>query len=148
MMDVRTHYVADPLNAFNLALARAGHGISWSYPCLLWFADYVIDATGFDPASEWRSVEWDEATGRRIMDEIGDGMMGSTPVEKALAATAERHGWAQTDAPQQGSIMVGAYSFHGTGVAAIFDGDKRWAIGHEDGLRITPLSPERMWVIK
>lgn len=148
MTVMRTHYPADPMNAFNLALARAANGISWSYPCLLWFADYVIDATGFDPAYDWRAVEWNEASSRQIMDEIGAGMDGTTPVARALTATARRHGWERVTAAQQGSIMVGAYAFGEVGVAAVFDGDKRWAIAHEDGLRITPLPPERMWVIQ
>lgn len=140
--------MTDPMNAFNIAIARAGHGISWSYPCLLWFADYVIDAIGFDPASEWRDVDWNEESARRIMAEIGAGMPGKTPVAKALTATARKHGWERVTASRQGSIMVGAYSFAETGVAAIFDGDKRWAIAHEDGLRITALPPEMMWVIQ
>lgn len=137
----------DSLNAFNLALARAGSGIRWSYPCLIWFADYARDATGNDPAAEWRGIEWDEAVAREIMGGLASQSGGRSDVERALATVAHRNDWEDVDAPRQGAVMVGVYTLNEVGVPAVFDGDRRWLIAGEDGARITSLPPDRMWVL-
>ena len=135
-------------NAFNIALARAGNGITWGYPCLIWFADYIRDATDFDPAAEWRDIRWDETKARRIMSVLALQSEGATEVERALATTAARNGWREADAAEQGAVMFGVYRLTDSlGVVAVYDGAKRWLIAGEDGARITAVPPSRMWVV-
>jgi hypothetical protein len=34
------------MTAFDDAMTRAGSGLDWSYPCLIWVADYLRDYDG------------------------------------------------------------------------------------------------------
>lgn len=131
------------------AMARASRGLDWSYPCLVWIADYLVDATGRDPAEGWRQTEWDEASAKASLARLAVHGEGETAVERALDFIARRDGWESADGPRQGAVMVGCYTAaDGIGVPAIFDGDRRWIISN-DGRGWTALSaqPPRMWEI-
>lgn len=137
-----THAVAN-------AIARARSGLDWSYPCLIWVADYVRDATGNDYASDWRAVQWDEATAKRALARLATGGNGSTAVERAIDVMALSLGWAEVDGNQQGAVLIGVFDAEdGVGVPAIFDGENRWIISNDGkGVTVTGLLPKRMWEI-
>lgn len=139
----------DQMNAFNLALARASHGLTWEYPCLIWLADFIRDETGKDPAAAWRSMGWTERTARRELSLLARGGEGRTAVEMAIDVMAKREGWIEEDAPMQGMVMIGVYTEPDgdIGVPAIFDGERRWLVSGTGAATITAKPPERLWVI-
>lgn len=138
------------MTALANALARAQSGLDWSYPCLIWVADYLRDATGQDPAAAWRAVEWSEARARQSLAKLALGGTGKTAVEKALDRRARDLGWIERDAPMQGAVMVGVFtSADGVGVPAIFDGQSRWIVSHDgQGWVSTVQKPERIWEVR
>lgn len=131
------------------AIARARSGLDWSYPCLIWIADYLRDATGTDYASDWRAVQWDEATAKRALARLAAGGNGTTAVEKAIDTMARAVGWAEVDGNQQGAVLIGVFDADdGVGVPAIFDGENRWIISNDGkGVTVTGVLPKRMWEI-
>ena len=131
------------------AIARARSGLDWSYPCLIWVADFVRDATGTDYASDWRGVEWTEATAKHALTRLAAGGEGETAVEKAVDNLARAVGWEAADGPRQGAVMIGVYRAEdGIGVPAIFDGESRWIVSNTGkGWRTLSAAPERMWEI-
>lgn len=130
-------------------MARASGGLDWSYPCLIWIADYLRDATGRDPAAAWRTIRWDEAKARHELGRLAVGGEGATAVERALDAIAKRDGWLVADGPRQGAVMIGCLtSEDGVGVPAIFDGERRWIVSNDGhGWTSVAAKPERMWEI-
>lgn len=132
------------------AIARASRGLDWSYPCLIWLADYIRDATGRDPAESWRHVEWNEERARHSLARLAAAGEGETAVERALSVIASRDGWEAADGPRQGAIMVGCYSSpDGEGAPAIFDGSRRWIVSITGkGWTSVEAPPQRMWEIK
>lgn len=137
------------LDAFNIALAKAGAGLTWSYPCLIWIADYLRDATGEDFAKGWRGIEWDEARARRELATLARAGEGRTAIEAAMDGFAKAHGWPEAEGPQQGAVMIGCYTSPDgdVGVPAIFDGRRRWLISGTGAATITLAAPARIWEI-
>lgn len=131
-------------------MTRADRGLDWSYPCLVWIADYLLDATGIDPAAEWREIAWDEATARSLLARLAVPGKGETAVERALCAFAERFGWEAADGPRQGAVMIGVYTAEdGVGVPAIFDGQDRWIVSNTGrGWTSVKADPARMWEVR
>ncbi|CAN7585978.1 hypothetical protein LJR016_004323 [Devosia sp. LjRoot16] len=131
------------------AIARARSGLDWSYPCLIWIADYVRDATGTDYAFDWRAVQWDETTAKRALARLAAGGNGSTAVERAIDVMARALGWAEVDGNRQGAVLIGVFDADdGVGVPAIFDGENRWIISNDgEGVTVTGVLPKRMWEI-
>lgn len=131
------------------AIARARSGLDWSYPCLIWAADYLRDATGTDFAAEWRGVQWDEPTAMRHLARLSEAGSGLNRVERTIDGFARRHGWQEAEAPMQGAIMLGVYTdADGRGVVAIFDGSDRWIVSNDGkGVTVTGIQPDRMWEI-
>lgn len=131
------------------AIARARSGLDWSYPCLIWVADFVRDATGTDYASDWRGVEWTEASAKHALARLAAGGEGETAVEKAIDNLARAASWQEADGPRQGAVMIGVYlGEEGIGVPAIFDGENRWIISNTGkGWTTLNTQPMRMWEI-
>lgn len=137
------------LSPIQAAMARASRGLDWSYPCLVWIADYLRDATGRDPAESWRHIAWDEAAAKGSLARLAVAGDGATTVERALDAIARRDGWLSADGPRQGAVMIGVFTAaDGIGVPAIFDGERRWIVSN-DGKGWTSVSeqPARMWEV-
>lgn len=133
------------------AIARARSGLDWSYPCLIWIADYVLDATGTDYASDWRAVKWDEATAKRALARLAVGGNGSSAVERAIDVMARALGWPEVDCNQQGALLIGAFNdLAAAGSPAIFDGSDRWVLGHLEGggVTVTGVFPDRAWEVR
>lgn len=138
------------------AIARANRGLDWSYPCLIWIADYLRDATGRDPAESWRHVKWDEAGARHSLARLAVAGEGETAVERALDAIARRDGWIESDLMMQGAVMVGVYDAASLidgqderiGVPAIYDGQRRWLVSNDgNGVASIEIKPRRMWEV-
>jgi hypothetical protein len=145
------------MTAITAAMARASRGLDWSYPCLIWIADYVRDATGKDPAEALRHVVWDQRNAQRHLKRLAKlGTIGDTDVERALDYIARRDGWIEADAMMQGATMIGVFDaamafgpvWQRTGAPAIFDGQNRWLCS-TDGASVSSvgLRPKRMWEI-
>jgi len=144
---------------FARALARADRGLDWSYPCLIWVADFLADATGRDPAAAWRGTVWTAARAQRALARQATLGQGATLVEQALDAIAHRDGWRPAEGPMQGALMVGVYEAEPfpaewdagqltIGVPAIFDGQRRWAMSNTGrGWTVTLQPPLRMWEV-
>lgn len=136
------------MDARAAALERAEAGLTWQYPCLIWMADYLRDETGRDPAADWRSIDWTEATAKRELAKLAIAAHGDNAVARALDAIARRDGWIETDVPMQGAIMVGVLTIGDEGAPAIFDGQSKWISSVTGrGWTITGHHPERMWEI-
>lgn len=137
------------LTPIQAAMARASRGLDWSYPCLIWVADYLRDATGRDPAESYRGTPWNERLALHLLARLGRDAEGETAVERALVAVAQRDGWLPADGPRQGAVMIGVFTASdGIGVPAIFDGERRWIISN-DGRGWTSLAelPVRIWEV-
>lgn len=145
------------MTAITAAMARASRGLDWSYPCLIWIADYVRDATGKDPAEALRHVVWDQRNAQRHLKRLAKlGTIGDTDVERALDYIARRDGWIEADAMMQGATMIGVFDaamafgpvWQRTGAPAIFDGQNRWLCS-TDGASVSSvgMKPKRMWEI-
>lgn len=136
-------------SAVSKAIARARSGLDWSYPCLIWIADYVLDATGIDYASDWRAVQWDEATAKRALARLAAGGNGTTAVERTVDVMARALGWPEVDGNRQGAVLIGVFDADdGVGVPAIFDLDSRWILSNDGrGVTVTGVSPRRMWEV-
>lgn len=136
------------MNAVANAIVRARSGLDWSYPCLIWVFDYVLEATGIDYAAPWRVARWDEAAARASLLHAAAGGKGSTAVEKALDRLARERGLEECDGPRQGAVMIGVYDTDedGVGVPAIFDGERRWIVSNTGkGWSTLSAKPKRMW---
>lgn len=131
------------------AIARARSGLDWSYPCLIWVADFVRDATGLDYASDWRGIAWTESSARQALLRLAADGEGETAVEKAIDNLARVAGWEAADGPRQGAVMIGVYTAEdGIGVPAIFDGESRWIVSNTgNGWATLSAAPERIWEI-
>jgi len=139
------------------AIARASRGLDWSYPCLIWIADYVWDVTGVDPAAALRHVEWDQTGAQRHLARLARRGEGETDVERALDYIAKRDGWVEVECAMQGAAMIGVYDgamqfgpvWRPTGFPGIYDGQKRW-ICSTDGASVSSvdMKPKRMWELK
>lgn len=139
--------MAPELNAFNIAMARAALGLDWSYPCLIWVMDYVRDETGVDYAANWRGIQWTKSRAMREMAKVADDGGGLTLVDKALDATALRHGWPEREGGQQGAVMVGCYTSSDIGIPAIYDGHGRWLLCGTGAAMVTRAEPDRVWEV-
>lgn len=137
------------MSAIANAMTRAGRGLDWSYPCLIWVADYLRDELGRDPAEAWRDMVWDEQRARGQLARLAVAGEGATAVERALDVIATRDGWAPADGPRQGAVMVGVFtSEDGIGVPAIFDGQDRWIVSNDgQGWASIKGQPSRIWEI-
>lgn len=141
------------IDAVATAMARARCGLDWSYPCLMWVADYLRDATGTDFAVGWRAEGWTEWSARRALLQLAGDGEGATLVERVIDAFARTHGWAPAEAPMQGAVMIGVYDGidldgEPIGVPAIFDGSDRWVLSNDGkGVTVTGTPPRRMWEI-
>jgi hypothetical protein len=136
------------MNAVANAVGKARSGLDWSYPCLIWVFDYVLEATGVDYAAPWRRERWDEASARLSLLRAAAGGKGTTAVEKALDRLAREQAFEECDGPRQGAVMVGVYDTEddGVGVPAIFDGEGRWIISNTGkGWSTLSVPPKRMW---
>lgn len=142
------------MSAVSAAIARASAGLDWSYPCLLWLADYLRDETGIDYASDWRRQPWTEATAKRALARLAAGGEGATAVERVLDNAARSLDWHEADAQMQGAVMIGVYDGiepggEAIGIPAIFDGADRWVFSNDGkGVTVTGLPPRRMWEIR
>lgn len=138
------------MTAITAAIARASRGLDWSYPCLIWVADYLSDATGRDPAESWRHVNWNEEAAKHSLARLAAAGEGDTAVERALSVIASREGWEPADGPRQGAVMIGVYtSPDGEGAPAIFDGSRRWIVSiNGTGWTSVEAAPGRMWEVK
>lgn len=135
------------MTAFDDAFTRASRGLDWSYPCLIWVADYLSAATGRDPAEGWRHIAWDEPGARASLARLAVHGEGETAVERALDVIAKRDGWMASDGPRQGAVMIGVYRDNEVGVPAIFDGWKGWLVTYLGGATVTRSVPVRIWEI-
>lgn len=137
------------MSALRDAMARADRGLDWSYPCLIWVADYLRDATGNDPAADWRGVAWSEPSALRELKRLARDGNGNTDVERAMQVLCVRNGWPEADAVKQGAVMVGVYtSTDNIGVPAIFDGQDRWIISNDgQGWQSLADKPQRIWEV-
>jgi hypothetical protein len=136
------------MTAFDEAFTRAASGLDWSFPCLIWIADYLRSETGRDPAAEWRSIAWNEDTAKRELVRLGLHGKGETRVEKALSVVASREGWTVADGARQGACMIGVYTdVTGEGAPAIFDGWRGWLIAGLGQATILRDAPDRMWEV-
>lgn len=138
------------MSAFEAAFKRAAGGLDWSYPCLIWVADYVRAETGRDPADEWRAVRWNEADAKRLLALIAMHGQGATRVERALDAIAKREGWQPCDGARQGACMIGVFTAPddpAIGIPAIFDGWKGWLVCYFGVATILRGEPIRIWEI-
>lgn len=138
------------MDAVKHAIARAERGIDWRYPCLLWVADYLLEATGVDYASGWRRVEWDEASAKRALVRLASGGNGVSAVERALDNMAQVLDWEPAEENRQGAVMIGVFNgLAADGVPAIFDGTDRWIAGHVEGGAVTSIGkfPDRAWEV-
>lgn len=136
------------MTAFGTAFARASRGLDWSYPCLIWLADYLRDATGNDPAADWRSVNWTERKARRELGSLARRGEGDTLLERALDVIAQRNGWCFAAETKQGAVMVGLFTDGaGVGIPAIFDGRDRWLVAALGNATTTKNTPIRMWEV-
>lgn len=138
------------MTAIENAIVRARRGIDWQYPCLIWVADYLLDATGVDYAIGWRRVGWDEPTAKRALVALSRGGRGISAVEKALDNMAEAQGWERAEENRQGAVMIGVFNeLAADGVPAIFDGTDRWIAGHVGGGAVTSVGvfPDRAWEV-
>lgn len=136
------------MSALAAAMARADRGLAWDYPCLVWVADYLRDATGRDPAAEWRAIEWSQDVALTELQKIAAHGVGDTDVERALDAIGRREGWVEATEPHQGAVMVGVFEAGEIGVPAIFDGGRRWIVSNDGkGWRSMLVAPKRMWEI-
>lgn len=136
------------------AIARASRGLDWSYPCLIWVADYVRDVTGEDPAAALRHIEWDQQRAQRCLARLAKRGEGGSDVERVLDHIAKRDGWIEAECAMQGAAMVGVYDgavadgplWRHIGVPAIYDGQKRW-ICSNDGATVSSveMKPLRTW---
>ena len=138
------------MDAVKHAMERAAGGLGWSYPCLIWVADYLLEATGIDYALGWRNRDWNEATATLALARLAAGGQGATSVEKALDNMARAQGWEPVTENRQGAVMIGVFNGigpDGEGVPAIFDGESRWIAGHVEGRRIESIGlfPDRAW---
>lgn len=131
------------------ALERAKRGVTWAYPCLIWAADYVRDATGRDPAAGWRDRDWDKVAALSELAKLASTGSGIAPVERAMDAIAKRHGWPEADGNRQGAVMVGVYrDLAENGAAAVFDGQSRWIVAlMEGGFVSMQTAPDRCWEV-
>lgn len=137
------------MTAFDDAMTRAGRGLDWSYPCLIWIADYLRDATGADFAADWRGIAFDEPQAKRELARLAIAGNGATAVERALSGLAIRFGWLERDGPQQGAVMIGVYTDpNGEGYPAIFDGWKGWLVAFTGKATVLRVPPARMWEIE
>lgn len=137
------------MSAIANAMARADRGLDWSYPCLIWIADYLRDETGRDYASDWRSIEWGETAAKHALKRLAAGGNGETAVEMALDNLARSVGWESADSMHQGAVMIGVFtSEDGIGVPAIFDGQDRWIVSNDgQGWASIKGQPSRIWEI-
>jgi len=137
------------MEAFDNAMTRAARGIDWTYPCLIWVADYLLEATGKDFAAEWRGLTFDEAETKRHLINLAAFEPGETAVEKALSGLASRFGWEERDGARQGAIMIGVFTDprDGSGFPAIFDGWKGWLVAYFGDATVLRDRPIRMWEI-
>jgi len=138
------------MSPFDEAFARAASGLDWSHPCLIWTADYLVVATGRDPAESWRGIAWDEPTARHELARLAVAGEGATAVERALDAVAKRDGWTACDGPRQGAVMIGVYPAPddpSIGIPAIFDGWRGWLVSYFGAATILRDPPPRIWEI-
>lgn len=131
------------------ALARARRGVDWSRPCLIWIADFVLDATGIDHATGWRGRTWDEASALAELRRLAGGGRGECDVERAIDAFASNLGWEAAEGPRQGAVMVGVYrGLADNGSPAVFDGADRWIVALlGGGWKSLRADPDRMWEV-
>lgn len=134
-------------------MERAAGGLDWSRPCLLWVADYILEATGVDYALGWRNREWTEASAKEALIRLSAGGDGASAVEKALDNMARAQGWEPVDGNRHGAVLIGVFNGigpDGEGVPAIFDGESRWIVGHVGGRRVDSvgLFPDRAWEVR
>lgn len=138
------------MDAVKHAMQRAERGLDWSYPCLIWVADYLLEATGVDYASGWRRMEWDEASAKDALVRLAAGGSGVSAVEKTLDNMAQVLDWEPVEENRQGAVMIGVFNgLAADGVPAIFDGTDRWIAGHVGGKSVTSVGafPDRAWEV-
>lgn len=137
------------MDAVKHAIARAERGIDWNYPCLIWVADYLLEATGVDYASGFRRVEWDEPSAKRALVRLSGGGKGASAVEKALDIMAQELGWEAVEENRQGAVMIGVYSdLAENGSTAVFDGTDRWIVAQLGGGCVSiGRFPDRAWEV-
>lgn len=136
--------------AISLAIARARVGLDWSRPCLIWLADYLLDAGYRDIAADWRGIAWGDVRSRRELVLLARRGQGGSPVGAVMDWLAREHGWEAADGPRQGAVMVGVFdALAADGVPAIFDGRDRWiAGGVAGGVTSIGRMPDRAWEVK
>lgn len=130
------------------AMAAAYAGLDWSRPCLMWLADYLLEATGKDFAADWRGIAWNERRALRELRRLAISGKGETLVERAMDAMAA--GWEPVSECRQGAVLVGVFNkLARDGSPAIFDGQDRWILGHigGGGVTVTGLFPDRAWEV-
>lgn len=130
------------------AIVRARAGLDWSRPCLIWLADYLVDAGYRDIAAGWRQP-WGDDTARRELVLLARRGTGGSRVGAVMDWLAREHGWEAADSARQGAVMVGVFDhLAADGVPAIFDGQDRWVAGLVGGgwssLRTMP---DRAWEV-
>lgn len=129
-------------------MTRAARGLDWSYPCLIWVADYLRDETGEDFAADWRGIAFDEPQAKRELARLAIAGEGGAAVDRALSGLAKRFGWIERDGARQGAVMIGVYTDpNGEGYPAIFDGWKGWLVAFLGDATVLPKQPDRMWEI-
>lgn len=139
------------MTAFDAAFARASRGLDWSYPCLIWLADYLKAATGRDPAESWRHIGWDETTAKGSLARLAVAGEGDSAVERALDAIARREGWREAEGPEQGAVMVGVFPTMDDpeeGAPAIFDGWRGWLVTYAGCATVLRDLPKRIWEVR
>lgn len=137
-------------SAISNAVARARLGLDWSHPCLIWLADYLVDAGYHDIAAGWRGIAWGEVRSRRELVVLARRGEGDSPVGRVMDWLAREHGWEAASERRQGAVMVGVYDgLAADGVPTIFDGRDRWiAGGLTGGVVSLGQMPDRAWEVR
>lgn len=153
--------------AFGEAFSRAASGLDWSYPCLIWIADYLKAETGRDPAAGFRHVAWNEAGAKASLARLAVAGEGQTAVERTLDFIAKRDGWQARDGAQQGACMIAVFNSFALcpsrpngreaqplgpddptiGIPAIFDGWRGWLVCYFGVATILRGQPVRIWEV-
>lgn len=110
-----------------------------AHDCRLFPANWVLAATGRDPAAAFRGRYASEAEGLALAEAVGG-------VEAATAAGMAAAGLTPTDAPAAGDVgVITVFTLDGpVAVGGIFTG-RHWAFLSPGGVSLWPAEPIAAW---
>lgn len=136
------------VDAYLAAFNSASRGFRWDYPCLIWLADFVLAATGNDPALDYRDREWDHKSAVAALLGIvsreahnGEKIFVEDYTAVAVRAFARRFNW-----PENGDLpAIGAYAETEFGVPAISIHKDQWLRYATSGAHVIRTPPPVIW---